>query len=65
MSEASRIAALSAAIDFRSGSMRPDEVIALARQFDEYLTAGNLPSQARRQATTTTRTSGNAPGARA
>ena len=60
MSEATRIAALNAAIDFRSAAMRPDQVIELARQFDAWLADPPRPAK------TTSRTSGQtAPGARA
>lgn len=61
MSEATRIAALAAAIDFRSGSMRPDEVIDLARQFDAYLAD---PPRPPKKAPSRTSAAG-APGARA
>ena len=61
MSEATRIAALAAAIDFRSGQMRPDEVIELARQFDAYLAD---PPRPPKKAPPRTSAAG-APGARA
>lgn len=60
MSEATRIAALNAAIDFRSGQTRPEQVIELARQFDAWLADPPRPAK------TTPRTSAaGAPGARA
>lgn len=37
---AARIAALKAALEFRSGATRPDETIALACQFERYLLDG-------------------------
>lgn len=40
MSEQSRIAALKAALEFRSAASNPDDTIELARRFDAYLTEG-------------------------
>ena len=59
MSEATRIAALNAAIDFRSGQTRPDQVIELARQFDAWLADPPRPKKPPRTS------AAGAPGARA
>lgn len=41
MSEAARIAALKAALEFRSGTSTPESVVALAREFELYINGGD------------------------
>jgi hypothetical protein len=45
MSEATRIAALKAAVEFRAGVTTPADTLALAKTFDEFLTTGDLPKE--------------------
>lgn len=43
MSETSRIAALKAAVEFRTAAMTLDQVLEMAQTFDNYLATGELP----------------------